>query len=368
MSYLLNSSSSVFSGILNSVNSNYGLSCQFRNLSSIPLKNINVIIVDNDLDKKLWNLHKSGAFEPVAAAPTLNLSTTTPTTTTTSSTTGIPPIPIISPKLFDDDDDVGRADYDYEGAFIYIVFILVFYSLSVILMILIQTKRSGLYDLDEGNGFDGTAARNVFKRIRSENIEREALEDLRDVAWREKLWSIYTSNPNNYKIRRLESKRMQQIDRKLRQYYAVDKLDPAVQRDRENHYRTFDPSQLDTRHSFRDGRAGGGPGGGGGAHAGLLLKDINKFEYHHSVSAPPTPVGLTTNASEHNMYHHHTHVIPAHQISLTKPVDLSRPRVPQSMMMTESSASAAAAASAAGAGPRRLSNRFTVEKIKNDIV
>lgn len=153
MSYVLDSSSSIFSGILNNVN--HGLSCQFRNSSSlktIPLKNINVLIVDNDLDKKLWNYHINGSFEPITNAP--------PTTTATDD----------SLNIFDNDDD-----YDYDGALIYIIFILIFYSLSVILMILIQTKKSELYNLDESNGFDGTAARNVFKRIRSENIEREAL-------------------------------------------------------------------------------------------------------------------------------------------------------------------------------------------------
>ena len=46
-------------------------------------------------------------------------------------------------------------------------------------MILIQTKKSEFDNFDESRGFDEASARNVFKRIRSENIEREALGILR---------------------------------------------------------------------------------------------------------------------------------------------------------------------------------------------
>lgn len=143
MSYLLNSSSSVFSGILNNAN-NYGLSCQFRNLSTITLRNYNILIVDNDLDRKLLDINK-------------------PPPTTTSTMTAAA------------EESGEHDDYDYNGALIYIIFILCFYSLSVLLMILIQTQRSQFYYLDKSNGFDGSSARNVLKRIRSENIEREAL-------------------------------------------------------------------------------------------------------------------------------------------------------------------------------------------------
>lgn len=161
---------------------------------------------------------------------------------------------------------------------------------------------------------------------------------MRDVAWREKLWSIYTTNPNNYKIRRFESKRMQQIDRKLRQYYAIEKIDPASVNTKE-HYRTFDPSQLDTRHnSIRgDNRHSGGT---------FLLKDINRFESHQSSSAPPTPFG--TNYDNSNV-----------QITFTKPPDMNRAKlsiIGDSTMNSQAS------------GSRRLSNRFTVEKIKDNVV
>lgn len=157
-------------------------------------------------------------------------------------------------------------------------------------------------------------------------------EDLRDMAWREKLWSIYTSNPNNYKIRRLESKRMQQIDRKLRQYYAVDKLEPVPVNNKENHYRTFDPSQLDPRSSFKEP--------GRHHHATLLLKDINRFDYPHSASAPPTPASST-------------------------PADTT---VSQNKPSTTTTAANESATKQQSNTQRRLSNRFTVEKIKDNIV
>lgn len=134
------SSSSVYSSIMKL--KNYGFSCELRNLSSLPCRNINLLFA---------------ADEPKSILQ----QTTIPTTTTT---TGVPR----------DINDI-REDYDYEGALIYIIFILCFYSLSVIMMIIIQTRKSEFYHLDVGNGFDESAAQNVLKRIRSQNIEREAL-------------------------------------------------------------------------------------------------------------------------------------------------------------------------------------------------
>ena len=136
---------------------------------------------------------------------------------------------------------------------------------------------------------------------------------------------------------------MQQIDRKLKQYYAVDKLEPSNNKEnstnKDNYYKTIDPSQLDNRSSFRDNRP-----------SMLLLKDASKFEYHHSVSVPfdaqhsNGPTGKQNNSNAHNANSNKNKNKRKESIfdevaESNHPIDV-----------------------------RRLSNRFTVEKIKDNVV
>jgi hypothetical protein len=141
MSHLTNGTTYLLSTVLDQIN-RYGLSCESRNLTSALLKNINVIVLNSETPPDLSKV--------VAAAESAPSNDTT-----------------IKGIL--------RDDYDYDGALIYIIFILLFYSISVVLMIIIQTKRSEFYYMDEDNENDGNSARDVLKRIRSKNIEREAL-------------------------------------------------------------------------------------------------------------------------------------------------------------------------------------------------
>ena len=198
-------------------------------------------------------------------------------------------------------------------------------------------------------------------------------EDLRDVAWREKLWSIYTTNPNNYKIRRFESKRVQQIDRKLRQYYAFEKQEesnkPSSQK--ENHYRTFDPSQLDTRSSFKsasDRHATQSPL--------LLLKDLSKFEYQHSVSVPggaahaPSNVVASSSSSAPNTSPTllHPSYVSQNNSQARKPTHHSNDITkPVNKFFTPPTA-ADLGSIPLDAPPGAKPSRFTVEKIRNEMV
>jgi hypothetical protein len=143
MSHLTNGTTYLLSTVLDQIN-RYGLSCESRNLTSALLKNINVIVLQSETPPHLSKVVAAAAAESAASNDTT-----------------------IKGIL--------RDDYDYDGALIYIIFILLFYSISVVLMIIIQTKRSEFYYMDEDNENDGNSARDVLKRIRSKNIEREAL-------------------------------------------------------------------------------------------------------------------------------------------------------------------------------------------------
>jgi hypothetical protein len=77
------------------------------------------------------------------------------------------------------------------------------------------------------------------------------------------MWDIYLDNPNSYKIRRFESKRIQQIDRKLKQYYNE-------KGDNKDHYKTIDLSQLDRSKAKYE-------------NSSFLLKDVSKFEQQNTI-------------------------------------------------------------------------------------
>ena len=75
----------------------------------------------------------------------------------------------------------------------------------------------------------------------------------------QKMNEIYFDNPNQYKIKRFEIKRIKQIDKKLKQYYSNNQND---------YYKTFDASLLDERSKTKSKM-----------DASLfLLKDSHKFD------------------------------------------------------------------------------------------
>lgn len=131
----------LFSNVLSDIDK-FGLKCELRNLSSVALRGINILVVNHS---------------------TIIENTNSDATSTIVDNTPAKPKGGI------------RDDYDYQEALIYIIFTLCFYSISVVLMILIQTKKSDFYYIDNGDDYDGNSARNMLKRIRNENIEREAL-------------------------------------------------------------------------------------------------------------------------------------------------------------------------------------------------
>ncbi|CAF0922840.1 unnamed protein product [Brachionus calyciflorus] len=151
-----------------------------------------------------------------------------------------------------------ELDYDYSGALWYIYFVIFWYAFCVICMISIQTKKSDLDFYEDSDESDKNTAHGLLKRIRDDKIKREALEELIKPGFRDKMWDIYSETPNAYKIRKFESKKIQNIDRKLKQYYSQTG-------DSINNYKTVDLSQIDRQRQQKDTNL-------------FLFKDVNKLD------------------------------------------------------------------------------------------
>jgi hypothetical protein len=67
-------------------------------------------------------------------------------------------------------------DYDYNGAIAYIIIITLFYSISVLAIIRIQTKkRTDFYDYDDEDEYSGNKPESVLRGMKNENITRQVL-------------------------------------------------------------------------------------------------------------------------------------------------------------------------------------------------
>lgn len=64
-----------------------------------------------------------------------------------------------------------RSDYEYEEAIVYLLFILFWYSLTVIALICTQTKKSELQYLEDSQ----TASKYLVRGTKSEHVKREVL-------------------------------------------------------------------------------------------------------------------------------------------------------------------------------------------------
>ncbi len=64
-----------------------------------------------------------------------------------------------------------RSDYEYDEAVVYLLFILFWYSLTVIALICTQTKKSELQYLEDSQ----TASKYLVRGTKSEHVKREVL-------------------------------------------------------------------------------------------------------------------------------------------------------------------------------------------------
>jgi hypothetical protein len=69
-----------------------------------------------------------------------------------------------------------KADYDYEGALFFILFTVFWYSLFVIALLIIQTKKTEMDYFEDSDDPQEITARSLLKNLRDEDsIKREAL-------------------------------------------------------------------------------------------------------------------------------------------------------------------------------------------------
>ncbi|CAF0955864.1 unnamed protein product [Brachionus calyciflorus] len=121
-----------------------------------------------------------------------------------------------------------ELEYDYQGSLFYILFVIFWYAICVICMIALQTKENDLEFYEDNYDSEINATNSLFRPISDDITKREALEELLKPGFRDKMWDIYSNTPNSYKIRKFENKKIQNMDRKLKQYYS---LTPDFNRD-----------------------------------------------------------------------------------------------------------------------------------------
>ncbi len=66
-------------------------------------------------------------------------------------------------------------DYDYNGALVYLIFLLMWYAASVIALICSSTKKSRLHYFDDNDNPNVHATNNFLKQKNGENIRHQAL-------------------------------------------------------------------------------------------------------------------------------------------------------------------------------------------------
>lgn len=75
--------------------------------------------------------------------------------------------------------EIYMDNYDYTGALVYLISIILFYSISILAIIRIQTKgRNDYYDYDDDDDHNYYRPESVLRRMKSENTTRQALGTL----------------------------------------------------------------------------------------------------------------------------------------------------------------------------------------------
>lgn len=134
-----------------------GFNCDPVNLTSVLLKNVNIIVLQS----------------ATAALTSLTDSTTAGSSVEDRDEKAYnhTMFPGAAPEI----DTSRRSDYDYYGALVYIVFILFWYSVAVVILIKMQTQNKDVYYFENYYDSDDKDVQNVLKSIREKNVKRQAL-------------------------------------------------------------------------------------------------------------------------------------------------------------------------------------------------
>ncbi|CAF4056398.1 unnamed protein product [Rotaria magnacalcarata] len=112
--------------------------------------------------------------------------------------------------------DLVPNDYDSTGSILYIVVVLLWYSMGIVCMLGMQIKAS-----DETAGdYPKRRAKFLIDTLRDQTQTKEILgsiQELVDKQKRDKLWDIYrgTTDNNNHKLNRDETLRIRNIEKQL---------------------------------------------------------------------------------------------------------------------------------------------------------
>ncbi|CAF3236931.1 unnamed protein product [Rotaria sp. Silwood2] len=103
--------------------------------------------------------------------------------------------------------------YDTSGAIIFIVVVVIWYSLSIVLLLRINTITSSVVIEHSSNH----STKEFNRSFREKRDRKLILEELADKENRDKLWDIYfgTSDDINNKITHIEPSRIRNIQRRL---------------------------------------------------------------------------------------------------------------------------------------------------------
>jgi hypothetical protein len=185
------SSSPSLRSILNDLsNLKDGLNCESNNLSSILLKSVNIILLESSSSSRL-QCQKSSELNTFTTTSSLPLTAQSELVNSTS-------------MLLDHSSTNSdlRSDYDYHGAFVYIVFIILWYAMSVVVLIVMQTRNNNIYYFENSYDSLDKDAHNVLKNLRERNVKKQALGKI----------NFICSEPNLNHVRSLKKNKTDRLN------------------------------------------------------------------------------------------------------------------------------------------------------------
>ena len=128
-------------------------------------------------------------------------------------------------------------DFDYDGAIIYIGFILIWYSMGIVLMLLLQVRPNKFhceilseYHTTVKSIASPTNPFDNYHNVEADHAKRHILNELNDPERRARLWKIYYSSkgkqdeppPQCYGTMTVDSARINHADRKLASIHQIN--------------------------------------------------------------------------------------------------------------------------------------------------
>ena len=190
--------------------------------------------------------------------------------------------------------------------------------------------------------------------------------------FRQKIWDIYFDNPNTYKIRRVDSKRIQKIDRKLRQYYTMtggeSRPTSTANTVLNNDFlKSFDTSSLQDRPGLTPNRQFSNQLTKTNENNLFLLRDMTRFEAPSSSFNNYNTVNsinrnnFSNSNNNNNTYHSSHHENRSYLQSISTPSPFQQQQQQQPALINNNY-------NKTNLPNSPSTNRFKIEKLAKDIV